>query len=130
MSATHTHVHIHTHVHTPLFTGRALTVALPYMRYGQAGWHTQPTALLEALKLLQPQGVSDLAAAVRTALDTAGQYRIVTGIDNYGNVRRTQTHMHIHTHVNCTQPVSLSTYTHTHTHTHSLSFSHCVTLGV
>jgi len=52
----------------------------------QAGWQTAPAALLEQLKLIQPRTTTDLAAATRTAFDLLNQYRLSSGIDNFGNV--------------------------------------------
>jgi len=37
--------------------------------------------------MIQPRTTTDLAAATRTAFDLLNQYRLSSGIDNFGNVR-------------------------------------------
>lgn len=52
----------------------------------QAGWKENHATFMNELKNLQAEGLTTLGQSLRTAFDLLNLNRLVTGIDNYGQV--------------------------------------------
>ncbi|KAK1342156.1 hypothetical protein QTO34_016913 [Cnephaeus nilssonii] len=61
-------------------TALALPLPLP------AGWKENHATFMNELKNLQAEGLTTLGQSLRTAFDLLNLNRLVTGIDNYGQV--------------------------------------------
>jgi len=52
----------------------------------KAGWKENHATFMNELKNLQAEGLTTLGQSLRTAFDLLNLNRLVTGIDNYGQV--------------------------------------------
>ena len=58
-----------------------------FLRFSfQAGWKENHATFMNELKNLQAEGLTTLGQSLRTAFDLLNLNRLVTGIDNYGQV--------------------------------------------
>ena len=57
--------------------------------FSKAGWKESHATFMTELRNLQATGLTTIGQSLRTAFDLLNLNRLVTGIDNYGQVRCT-----------------------------------------
>ena len=67
-----------------------LTTFFVYVLFIKAGWKESHATFMTELRTLQATGLTTIGQSLRTAFDLLNLNRLVTGIDNYGQVCSTE----------------------------------------
>lgn len=63
-----------------------LTTCIPLTLFQKAGWKESHATFMTELRNLQAAGLTTIGQSLRTAFDLLNLNRLVSGIDNYGQV--------------------------------------------